>query len=182
MNATRLAIVAIVGSAVIAAVLMYYQLVYAGYAELTQAEVGEIQLVSLVSGEPEPVLAENVKAIDTVKEGVRLSGAISFRACFDMVNSQAMLTETYVVAENAVPLTAPSWFDCFDAQEVGAALESGEAIAFLGQRNISYGVDRVIAVMPDRRGFAWHQLNPCGEAVFAGDDAPEGCPDLTEDI
>ena len=181
MNATRLAIVAILGSAIFAAVVMYYQLVYAGYAELTQAEVGEIQLLSLVTRESEPILSENVKAIDTVEEGVRLSGMISFRACFETPSSQAMLTETYQIAENAVPLNAPAWFDCFNARDIGAAIEDGNAIAFTSEENISYGVDRIVAILPDGRGYAWHQLNPCGEAVFAGDNPPEGCPELGED-
>jgi len=181
MNATRLAIVAILGSAFFGGVLMYYQLVYAGYAELTPEQVGEIQLVSVVSDQPEPLLLDNLKAIDTVEEGVRLSGAISFRACFDVPQSQATLTETYVIMDEAVPLNAPSWFDCFDAREIGQSLEAGGAIAFVSQSNISYGVDRVVAVMPDGRGFAWHQLNACGEAVFDGDNAPEGCPEPPED-
>ncbi len=181
MNATRLAIVAILGSAFFGGVLMYYQLVYAGYAELTPAEVGEVQLVSVVSGEPEPFLYENLKAIDTVEEGVRLSGAISFRACFDVPQSQATLTETFEILDSAEPLNAPSWFDCFDAREIGEALEAGTAIAFMSEPNISYGVDRVVAVLPDGRGFAWHQLNACGEAVFDGDTAPDGCPAPSED-
>ena len=181
MNATRLAIVAILGSAMLAAVVMYYQLVYAGYAELTQAEVGEIQLLSVVTGAPEPILSENVMAIDTVEEGVRISGAISFRACFETPSSQAMLTETYQIAENAVPLNAPSWFECFNAQDIGAAIEDGNAIPFMSEENISYGVDRIVAILPDGRGFVWHQLNPCGEAVFAGDNTPDGCPELGED-
>ena len=56
MNATRIAIVAILGSAVLFGGLMYYQLVYAGYVELTSAEVGEIQLISVVSGESDAIL------------------------------------------------------------------------------------------------------------------------------
>lgn len=182
MNATRLAIVFILGSGVLAGVVLYYQLVYAGYAELTPEQVGEVQLVSVVSGAPEPIVADNIQAIDTVEEGVRLSGPISFRACFDTPQSLAMLTETYVIYDAWEPLTGPSWFDCYDARDVGAALEDGRAIAFLGQSNITYGVDRVVAVLPDGRGYVWHQLNPCGEAVFDGDPTPETCQELPEDL
>lgn len=181
MNGVRFAIVGILGSAIIGGALMYYQLVYAGYAELDAAQVGEIQVINTATEQSEPLLLENVKGIDTVVDGVRLSGAISFRACFDVVQSQAMLTETYVVFDDAVPLTAPSWFDCFDAKDIGARLESGEAIAFMSLENITYGVDRIVAVLPDGRGYAWHQLNACGEAVFAGDNTPDGCPELPED-
>lgn len=180
MNAVRLWIVAIIGTALIGGGVMYYQLVYAGYAELTAAEVGELQLQSVVDGQLQPILSQNVKAIDTVEDGVRLSGAISFRACFETTSSIAMLSETYVIKDNATPLTAPSWFDCFDARAIGAALETGEAVAFASTDNISYGVDRVIAVMPDGKAYVWHQLNACGDAVFAGDATPDGCPNIED--
>ena len=177
MNGIRISIVGILGCAILGGGLMYYQLVYAGYAELDAAQVGEIQLISVATGQPEAALLENVKGIDTVVEGVRLSGAISFRACFDMVQSQDVLRDTYVGFDDAIPLNAPGWFDCFNARDIGEALEIGEAIALLSEENISFGVNRIIAVMPGGRGFAWHQLNPCGEAVFAGDALPDGCPD-----
>ena len=73
--------------------------------------------------------------------------------------TQGMLTETYQIYQDAVPLTAPGWFDCFDAAAIGAALEKGEAIAFLSESEIHPGVDRVVAVFPDGRAYAWHQLN-----------------------
>jgi hypothetical protein len=182
MNATRAWIVLILGTAIIGGAVMFYQLQYAGYAELTGDQIGEIQLINVSTNESEAILLENVKAIDTVKDGVRLSGAISFRACFDTPSSQATLSETYVIMDDPIPLNAPSWFECFNAQEVGAALEDGTAIAFMSEENISYGVDRVVAFLPDGRGFVWHQLNPCGVAVFAGANTPDGCPELPEDF
>jgi hypothetical protein len=167
MNATRFAIVAILGSAVIFGALMYYQLVYAGYVELTKAEVGEIQLINVTTGNPEPLLLGNVKGIDSVVDGVRLSSSVSYRACFQTQQSQAKLMEVYVIIDDAVPLTAPPWFDCFDARAIGQSLEDG---------------DRVVAVLPNGHGFVWHQLNTCGNAVFAGDPTPDGCPELPEDF
>ncbi len=91
-----------------------------------------------------------------------------------------MLTETYVIYDDAVPLNAPGWFDCFDAAEIGAALENGEALAFLGTENISYGIDRIVAVLPDGRGFAWHEINTCGKLAFDGEDLPATCPPKPE--
>jgi hypothetical protein len=44
----------------------------------------------------------------------------------------------------------------------------------------SYGIDRVVAVLPDGRGFAWHQINACGEVVFDGNPPPPGCPPVPE--
>jgi Family of unknown function (DUF6446) len=143
---------------------------------VTSAQAGEVQLTSVVSGLPEVILFENFKAIDSGSSPIR------FRACFDTGLSQAMLTETYVTYAAATPLVAPGWFDCFDAEAIGTALQSGEAIAFMGVQDIAYGIDRVVAVLPDGRGYAWHQINPCGKVVFSGEAAPEGCPPVPENL
>ena len=37
--------------------------------------------------------------------------------------------------------------------------ERGEALAFLSEPLKDYGMDRVVAVFPDGRAYAWHQLN-----------------------
>ena len=60
--------------------------------------------------------------------------------------------------------------------EVGAALEEGTALAFMGEENLEYGIDRIVAVAEDGRGWVWHQINHCGEKVFDGQPAPEDCP------
>ena len=109
------------------------------------------------SGTPEPMLADGFQGIDADSSPLR------FRACFHTPMSQAMLTETYKVYDTPTPLNGPSWFDCFDAAAIGAALQSGEAIAFLSQANIAPSIDRVVAVFPDGRAYAWHQLSPDAE-------------------
>lgn len=146
------------GFIVIAAIAMgvglYYTQVYAYYEEVSaDAPAAQMRLTSLATGQPEPILASGFEAIDSESSPLR------FRACFTTPQTQAMLSETYVAMDDAVPLTGPDWFDCYDAAEVGAALENGEALAFLSERDIHDGVDRVIAVFPDGRAFAWHQLN-----------------------
>jgi hypothetical protein len=45
---------------------------------------------------------------------------------------------------------------------------------------VLYGIDRVLAIYPDGRAFAWHQINACGKFVFDGDPPPEGCPPVPE--
>ena len=77
--------------------------------------------------------------------------------------TQAMLSETYMAYEGATPTVAPGWFGCFDAQAIGAALERGEALAFLSEAGIAPKIDRVVAVFPDGRAFAWHQVSPQAE-------------------
>ncbi len=142
----------IVLAALITGISIYYLQVYAFYVQLDPAEV-DIRLTGIVSQEPEPILTDALQAIDSDSSPIR------FRACFETGRSIAGLTEQFVVYDAADPLNAPDWFDCFDAAEVGEALIAGDAIAFLGEKNIHDGVDRVVAVFDDGRAFAWHQLN-----------------------
>ncbi|MEM6308196.1 MAG: DUF6446 family protein, partial [Pseudomonadota bacterium] len=72
---------------------------------------------------------------------------------------------------------APNWFDCFDASQIGADLEQGTATAFTGVRNYEYGIDRVVAIYPDGRGFIWHQINDCGDKLYDGSPASADCPE-----
>ncbi|MEX1236187.1 MAG: DUF6446 family protein [Roseovarius sp.] len=150
--------------------LMYYQQVYAYYDEVVPNGETDVQITSLVTDAPEPVLYDDFRAIDADSSPIR------YRACFATTMSQAMLTETYVLDEEAEPLTAPGWFDCFDAQEIGEAIEDGRALAFTGTKNVEYGIDRIVAIHEDGRGWVWDQLNRCGEIVFDGNAAPEDCP------
>lgn len=148
----------IVIAAIVGGGLMYYMQVYAYYDEVrigdeTQAGIVDVRLIGLVSEQSEEILFEDFEAVNSV------ASPLGFRACFTTPHSQAMLSETYVTYEGAEPLTGPGWFKCYDAMEVGLALETGEAMAFLSQENINDGVDRVIAFFPDGRGFIWHQLN-----------------------
>lgn len=161
--------------ALVAGFSMYYLQVYAFYDEVP-VEDGNVALTSLFTGEPEVILADNFTGIDSDSSPVR------YRACFDTELSLALLTETYVGIDNAEPLVAPDWFDCFDAAQIGADLEDGTALAFMGTENVTYGVDRVVAVYPDGRGYAWNQINFCGEVVFDGDPVPEECPTPPESL
>ncbi|SEO02142.1 hypothetical protein SAMN04490248_10162 [Salinihabitans flavidus] len=164
----------IVITALIAGGAIYYLQLYAFYDEVSATGTGDVQATLLVTQEPEPILYDNFRGIDANSSPIR------YRACFTTTMSLPMMSETYVPYEDAEPLVAPGWFDCFDAEEIGAALEAGEALAFLGRKNIHYGIDRVVAVMPDGRGFVWHQINDCGEIVFDGRPAPDYCPPKPE--
>lgn len=153
----KIAAGAIVISAALAGVAIWYLQIYAFYEPVSFTPGQEITLTTIESGQPEPILAEGVTGIDADSSPLR------FRACFTTPMTQGMLSETYVAYEGAVPLVAPGWFDCFDAVEIGTALERGEALAFLSQSNVATDIDRVVAVFPDGRAFAWHQLNPAAE-------------------
>ncbi len=163
--------IAIMISALVAGIGLYYLQVYGFYEAV---ETGEVQLVSVVSGEPETILFEDFQAIDADSSPIR------YRACFSTEMSIALLTETYETLDNVDPRNAPHWFDCFDAEAIAADLEAGAAILFLGQKNIHFGVDRVVAVHEDGRGWIWHELNDCGEKAYDGTVVGEDCPDREE--
>ena len=148
----KIAGVLIVGISLIAGIAMYYLQVYGFYDEVSLEEL-EIQLTSVATGQLEPIMAENIQAIDAASSPLR------YRACFTTPHSQAMLTESFVVYDRPEPLNAPGWFDCYDAAEVGEALDNDQAIAYLAEANVHDGVDRVVAIFDDGRAFAWHQLN-----------------------
>ncbi len=143
----------IVAFAVIFGAVVWFTQIYAFYEEVPSEAVA-IRLTPLGDGSaPESILSDEIEAIDATSSPLR------FRACFQTPESLALLTESYVIFDEAVPLVAPGWFDCFDAEEIGEALETGEAIAFMGEKDIHDGIDRVVAVFPDGRAYAWHQLN-----------------------
>ncbi|SPH17112.1 hypothetical protein DEA8626_00627 [Defluviimonas aquaemixtae] len=105
------------------------------------------------SGDTEPVEAEAFEGIDSASSPLR------FRACFTTPMSLATLTDTFEAYPDPEPRIAPRQFPCFDAAQIGADLESGAAVAFLSERNIHPGFDRVVAVYADGRAYAWHQPN-----------------------
>ena len=82
--------------------------------------------------------------------------------------SLALLTETFVGIDGQTPRNAPHWFDCFDAEAIAAELDAGTALTFLSEKIIHFGVDRVVAITQDGRGYVWHELNDCGEKAYDG--------------
>lgn len=140
-------------TALTAGAVLYYLEVFGYYHALpASAPAAQIRLTTL-AGTPEAMMASDFEGI----EGE--SSPLKFRGCFVTPMSLAMLTETFAPYENPTPLIAPSWFDCFDAERIGADLEAGRAVAFLSEKEIHPGVDRVVAVYPDGRAYAWQQLN-----------------------
>ncbi len=145
--------------AAIAGIGGYWLQEYAYYTPVTFKPGAEIELTPITSPTPEPIPVKDVQGIDATSSPLR------FRACFTSEISLATLTDSYKVYTGPTPLNAPTWFSCFDAGKITEALASGEAVAFLGQTNIlpnteNVEIDRVIAVFPDGRAYAWNQLAP----------------------
>jgi hypothetical protein len=156
-------------SALAAGAALYYLQVYGFYEEVS-ADLPEVRLVSLTSEAPEPILADGISAIDADSSPIR------FRACFSTPTSLALLSETYIGLDRATPRNAPDWFECFDAAAIGAELKAGTALAFLGEKNVAFGVDRIVAITEDGRGYIWHELNDCGQKAYDGTIVGEECP------
>ena len=146
--------------------------IYGFYTTVTAADARGMALVSVVSAEPEPIPFAEFEAIDAESSPIR------FRACFQTDMSLAALTESFALIDAPDPRNAPPWFDCFDAEALGAEIKSGTALTFLGQKNIHYGVDRIVAITDDGRGYIWHELNDCGEKAYDGTVVGEACPEL----
>ena len=147
--------------------VQYYLQVYGLYDEV---QTRDVQLVSVVDDLPETISFDNFQAIDSQSSPIR------YRACFTTDLSIPLLSETYVGLEKASPRNAPKWFDCFDAAAIGAELAAGTAVPFLGQKNVHFGVDRIVAITDDGRGYIWHDLNDCGDKAYDGTIVGEECP------
>ncbi|MEM9757374.1 MAG: DUF6446 family protein [Pseudomonadota bacterium] len=135
-----------------------------------QAVEAEAVTLTRRDGAEEALAVAGFEGVDAATSPLR------FRACFTTDLDLGTLDAAYMAYPDATPLNAPGWFGCFDAGAIGAALEAGEAQAFLGRQNAPYGFDMVVAVTEAGQGFAWPQLNRCGEAAFGGDPLPPGCP------
>ncbi|WP_170569448.1 DUF6446 family protein [Ruegeria atlantica] len=172
MTGKLLAIILLV-SAVLAGVGMYYLQVYGFYYNVEARPGQDVALLAKGAAEPQPIPYSAFQAIDADSSPIR------YRACFE-TNLTSEELETFQSVENPEPLTAPGWFDCYDALAIAEALKSGRAQAFMGTKNIHYGVDRIVTVTTDGKGFVWHALNNCGEKAYDGTVVGEECPPRPE--
>lgn len=147
----------IVLTALITGAAVYYLQEYGYYRDIAPASAEAAIRITDLAGAAEPMLTEGFTGINADSSPLR------FRGCFMTPMSLAMLSETYAVYPDPTPLNAPSWFDCFDSGRLTEDLASGAAVAFLSEKNIAPGVDRVVAVYPDGHAYAWQQLNESAE-------------------
>ncbi|TMV09517.1 histidine kinase [Ruegeria sediminis] len=170
----KILVLALVLSAAIAAAAMYYLQVYGFYYEVAAEPGRDVQLVPQGGGAAEPIDYANFSAIDADSSPIR------YRACFETGLSLEELSARFSPAEDPEPLNAPGWFDCFDAPDLARALQDGTARAFIGGKNIHFGVDRIVAVTDAGRGYAWNALNNCGQKAYDGTVVGEECPPRPE--
>ena len=92
----------------------------------------------------------NYQGIDSESSGLKL------RECFFIDSLDDIDLPTY---EKPIPLTAPFWFKCFNAEKITKDLEEGKSSALLLKKEQFDGIDKVLAVYPDGRSYLWRQLN-----------------------
>ncbi|WP_371153208.1 DUF6446 family protein [Jannaschia sp. 2305UL9-9] len=161
----KVVIIAILVAALLGGIGIWYTNNRAFYAAID----GPVTLTLTQGDDLSTLPARDVDAIAST------SSPLGFRACFQHdLTTPEDLADAYASPE---PTVAPGWFDCFDASALAALLTSGEARAFTAYKNVQFGVDRVVALTPDGRGWAWHQLNECGKKSYDGTPVGEACPD-----
>ncbi|MVO16717.1 DUF6446 family protein [Parasedimentitalea huanghaiensis] len=151
---------------------MYYLQVYHYYEEVELTPGQDVVLVPQGGDEGVAIAYSDFQAIDASSSPIR------YRACFTSSLSREELAQIYTVSDQHQPRIAPGWFDCFDAQAIGAALEAGTATAFLSVKNIKHGYDRIVAVTDEGMGYVWHDSNNCGKKAYDGTVIGETCPEL----
>jgi len=145
----RWIVVAIFAVTAIFAAGMWYAQTRAFYITLETASL----TVTTPAGDVVPLPYTDFRGIDADSSPLR------FRACFTLDEAGMAAVARAATHSDPAPLVAPDWFDCYDARSLGEAIEASAARAVMSVHEVARGVDRIIAVFPDGRAFAWHQLN-----------------------
>ena len=169
MNGKLVGIVIILLGLVVGAAIYYLQ-VYGYYREIPATGARDVTLITLADGASMPIEHAGFKAIDADSSPIR------FRACFTTTLTPERARALYVEAPGIEPRNAPGWFDCFDSENISNALRDGSMTTFLSAKNYAYGVDRIVAIGVDGRGYIWPTLNDCGTKAYDGSLVGEECP------
>ncbi len=123
------------------AVLYYFQY-YAYYYDVTD--------ITSITVQERVIDVENYEGIAATSSNLKMRG------CFTVDPADFEGLET---TDTATPLTPPMWFDCYDAERITLDLQDGAAVAYLAKAEDRDGMNLMIAVYPDGRGYRWRQLN-----------------------
>lgn len=162
MKSGAVAVLGLVVPALLVGGGVYYLQVYGYYDRLPAQDT----LTVATPDGPVQLAISDFEGIDS------RSSPLRYRACFHVDGTPPALS----AYADPTPLFAPGWFGCFNAETIGADLEAGRARGVLIKGNFTYGFDRVMALYPDGRAYAWQQINACGTAYFDDKPLPQGCP------
>ncbi len=163
----KVAVLTLIGSGVIAAGGLWWTANNAYWSEDPEA------VIALSQSDGTSVRLE-VAELQAIRAS---SSPLGFRACFRLPDVDRLDQTLLQQMDRPAPRIPPRWFTCFDPGDIANALKTGRAVVYLGEKNIAYGVDRVVAIFDDGRGFAWHELNDCGRKAYDGSPVGEACPD-----
>ena len=138
----KITVIFLIGTTFIFGVIFFYFQTFAYYKTVNMKQ--EIQVN---------------KKIIKVNEYVGIRSDISklkLRGCFQ-VNPTHL--DNFDTSNNASPLSAPFWFNCFDYKSIQSDIDKGLLKAYLAAENEAPGIDRYIAVYENGIGFEWRQLN-----------------------
>ncbi len=117
------------------------------------------------------VYYEPVKGLETVEIGGQpfavsdydgldnASLPLRLRGCFNISDPAAALAAGEP-APDALPFEAPSWFECWDVEQLANDLTSGAAQAVIAERasNEEFKTERLVAIYPDGRAYQWRRI------------------------
>ncbi len=132
-------------TAVFACVLWYTQ-TYAYYDRVSDVERIEVAGKTLS--------VRDYQGIDADTSPMKI------RACFTLDPTEIDAPK----ADDATPLGAPVWFDCFDNGKLTEDITAGRAVAYVAgdetpEGATTYQILRYLAVYPDGRAYLWRQYN-----------------------
>ena len=77
---------------------------------------------------------------------------LKMRACFTVDFAMDAYSEYRADGE---PLIAPTWFECFNAEQISKDIAAGNAVVLRARANEPYGFTQFIAHYPDGRAYMW---------------------------
>jgi len=143
----------IVGGGLVAFALLFGAAVWYFQVHAFYERVTPVLEARLPDGSSRPIPLEGAEGIDAT------TSPLKFRACARVAEPVEELAEALPRAADPRPLNAPYWFSCFDAGQLTADIAAGRATAYMLVTEIRDGADRLAALYPDGRLYAWHQLN-----------------------
>ena len=105
----------------------------------------------------EEILVQSKKIKVTNYRGINSDiSKLKLRGCFQVEPSYF---DEFKTSNNASPLSAPFWFDCFDYKEIQSNIDKGFLKAYLAEENEAPGIDRYVAISKIGFGYEWRQFN-----------------------